>query len=176
TSQLRERFARQVKQPDLKDANLVLNIRTRWNPTYDMLARALEMHEALDAIIYLNKKLKAFKANISSLSINTIVSTSEPYTSLNNNGTESPSMSPTSLLLIAINHQLQDLLYHQKRKKSTKLGAISNKQTVSESGSELLTSDDNKRSIVTKKTYSISDDEIHSAEERSDDIIRPIIF
>lgn len=41
----------------------------------------------------------------------------------------------------------------ENKKKSTKLGAISNKQTISESSSEFLTLNDNKHSIITKSLF-----------------------
>ncbi|CAG8766505.1 38863_t:CDS:1, partial [Gigaspora margarita] len=43
----------------------------------------------------------------------------------------------------------------ENKKKSTKLGAISNKQTISESSSEFLTLNDNINILLSQKAYSI---------------------
>ncbi|CAG8796190.1 12516_t:CDS:2, partial [Dentiscutata erythropus] len=62
--QRRERFMRQVKAAGLENCNLILDIKTRWNSTYEMLVRALEMHEAINAITYLDKDLQSLQLDI----------------------------------------------------------------------------------------------------------------
>ncbi|EXX56006.1 hypothetical protein RirG_220070 [Rhizophagus irregularis DAOM 197198w] len=61
--QYKERFARQAEAADLKGLNLILDIRTWWNSTHDMLERALEMREALDATASSDKDLRIFELN-----------------------------------------------------------------------------------------------------------------
>ncbi|GES79596.1 zinc finger BED domain-containing protein RICESLEEPER 2-like [Rhizophagus clarus] len=45
SSQRKEKFARQSEAAGLKELNLILGVRTKWNSTYDMLVRALEIRE-----------------------------------------------------------------------------------------------------------------------------------
>ncbi|CAG8690565.1 2244_t:CDS:2, partial [Cetraspora pellucida] len=62
--QHREQFMRQVKAVGLENCNLILDIKTRWNSTYEMLVRALVMHDAIDAITHLDKDLQSLQLDI----------------------------------------------------------------------------------------------------------------
>ncbi|CAG8848888.1 25120_t:CDS:2, partial [Racocetra persica] len=45
----------------LKDLNLILDVKTRWNSTHNMLTRSLELRKALDAVASLDKDLQSLK-------------------------------------------------------------------------------------------------------------------
>ncbi|CAG8664577.1 1117_t:CDS:2, partial [Ambispora gerdemannii] len=59
--QSRERFARHAKIANFKNLNLILDVKTRWNSTYDMLNRAFEMREVIDVTASLDKELRNFE-------------------------------------------------------------------------------------------------------------------
>ncbi|CAG8435323.1 8345_t:CDS:2 [Scutellospora calospora] len=153
--------------------------------------------------ILINPIREGFKRIVNISSINAISSSPEPYTLSKNIGTESLSISPTSLGLNLSNtsqsptsgtvslltdmlkrstsqkeEDSQNKISSKENKKKSKKSGIINKQTISESGSEgLLISTDNTRSIITKsqeeESLSDSEDEGYDAKER---VIRPIMF
>lgn len=51
--QRRKKFAFQAEAAGLKGLNLILDVRTRWNSTHDMLERALKMREVRNTILIL---------------------------------------------------------------------------------------------------------------------------
>ena len=45
STQRREQFARQTEAAGIKELQLILDVKTRWNSTHNMLEHALKMHE-----------------------------------------------------------------------------------------------------------------------------------
>jgi hypothetical protein len=45
--QRRAKFAETCRIQGLKEKNLILDVKTRWNSTYDMMKRALEMKKVI---------------------------------------------------------------------------------------------------------------------------------
>ncbi|CAB5213516.1 unnamed protein product [Rhizophagus irregularis] len=58
--QRRERFFRQCNSQNIKELNLILDVKTRWNSTYLMLKRALELQVPLDNIAAIDRELNDF--------------------------------------------------------------------------------------------------------------------
>jgi len=52
--QRREKFSKQCKASDLKNLELIRDVVTWWNSTFDMLDRAYELHEVSFIFIFLN--------------------------------------------------------------------------------------------------------------------------
>jgi hypothetical protein len=53
--QQRDLFAAQCVAADIKPLNLILDVKTRWNSTFDMLKRAVELRKVI--LIFLIIKL-----------------------------------------------------------------------------------------------------------------------
>ncbi|CAB5351658.1 unnamed protein product [Rhizophagus irregularis] len=59
--QRRDRFSRQCDlYPTVKDLNLILDVKTRWNSTYLMIERALQLQKPLDETIRIEPELEGF--------------------------------------------------------------------------------------------------------------------
>jgi hypothetical protein len=52
--QRREKFSKQCKTSDLKDLQLIRDVATRWNSTFDMLDRAYELRQVSFIFLLLN--------------------------------------------------------------------------------------------------------------------------
>ena len=52
--QRREKFSKQCKASDLKNLELIRDVVTWWNSTFDMLDRAYELREVSFIFIFLN--------------------------------------------------------------------------------------------------------------------------
>jgi hypothetical protein len=59
--QRRERFKRQCEGDGLRPRALKIDVRTRWNSTYDMIIRALELRQPLDDIAMLDADLNSYR-------------------------------------------------------------------------------------------------------------------
>ncbi|GBC19616.2 zinc finger BED domain-containing protein RICESLEEPER 2-like [Rhizophagus irregularis DAOM 181602=DAOM 197198] len=59
--QRQEKFACHAEAAGLKELQLILDVKTRWNSTHNLLERALKMREALDAIARSDKELQNFE-------------------------------------------------------------------------------------------------------------------
>ncbi|GBB87371.1 hypothetical protein RclHR1_13820001 [Rhizophagus clarus] len=59
--QRQERFARHAEAANLKELSHILDVRTWWNSTFDMLSHAFMMREAIDAMVNSDKDLRNFE-------------------------------------------------------------------------------------------------------------------
>ncbi|GBB89254.1 hypothetical protein RclHR1_15940003 [Rhizophagus clarus] len=57
----KKRFIRHVEAAGLKELQPILDVKTRWNSTHNMLKRALKMREVLDTIARSDKELQNFE-------------------------------------------------------------------------------------------------------------------
>ncbi|CAB4495821.1 unnamed protein product [Rhizophagus irregularis] len=59
--QRREKFSRQCEAAHLSDKELVVDVKTRWNSTFEMIKRSLELREALDNIAIADRDLRKWE-------------------------------------------------------------------------------------------------------------------
>ena len=59
---LRVAWKRHCEYEDVKHLNLILDVRTRWDSTYDMIDQAMEMRRVIDSMAIHENRLKVSSA------------------------------------------------------------------------------------------------------------------